>query len=606
MSWDISITVAILLTTIALFIWDRIQMALVGLMAVLALCFSGVISPAQAVSGFGQSIVVMIAALFVVGEGLFRTGVAASVGSLLIKAGGESEVRLLLLLMPAVALISAFMSSTGAVALFIPIVISIARRSNIPNARLMMPLAYASLMGGMLTLIGTPPNIVVSGQLEQAGLRGFGFFEFSPVGLIVLLVGMLYMLTVGRWFLSRLGDNTAPLEQVNLKQMAERYGVSDNLHSLRVKPGSNLVGQSVTSAELRTHFEVTVFAIRRKERLLNSLMPVLSSTEIDAYDELLVYGQRDDVERLCGYKALSYRGFAESQRDEISQQFGVVEVMPKPEAQILGCSLKDARFRDRYKLSVIGIRRGRETLETEYKHTPIEMGDTLLLCGGWQFIERLSKQQELVVLNTPVEMGAAPARKKRAPVSLAILCLMLFMMVSGFLPSLTSVLLAAVLMLLTGCVRMDEAYKSLNAPSLILIAAMLPLAGAMEQSGGLSLVVGQLMALLQGSGPIVVCAGLFIFTTLFSQFISNTATTVLVAPIALAAAQGLGLNPEPLLMTVAIAASTAFATPIASPVNMLVMAPGHYRFNDFVKVGVPLQLLTLVVTLIFVPLVFSF
>jgi di/tricarboxylate transporter len=206
-SWDISITFAILLTTIALFIWDRIQMALVGLMAVLALCFSGVISPAQAVSGFGQSIVVMIAALFVVGEGLFRTGVAASVGSLLIKAGGESEVRLLLLLMPAVALISAFMSSTGAVALFIPIVIAIARRSNIPNARLMMPLAYASLMGGMLTLIGTPPNIVVSGQLEQAGLPGFGFFDFSPVGLIVLLVGMLYMLTVGRWFLSRLGDN---------------------------------------------------------------------------------------------------------------------------------------------------------------------------------------------------------------------------------------------------------------------------------------------------------------------------------------------------------------------------------------------------------------
>ncbi len=581
-------------------------MELVGLMAVLALCLSGILTPAEAVSGFGQTIVVMIAALFIVGEGLFRTGIAASVGNLVTHVGGESETKLLILLMPAVAVISAFMSSTGAVALFIPIVISIARRSNIPNARLMMPLAYASLMGGMLTLIGTPPNIVVSGQLEQAGFSGFGFFEFTPMGLVILAAGMLYMLTVGRWFLSRLGNDPQHRVEVNLREMAVRYGVSDNLHSLRVKPGSALIGQSVSSAGLRTHFEVTVFAIRRKERMLNSLMPVLSSTEIVPYDELLVYGKKADVERLCGYKSLSYRGFAESQREEIAQQFGVVEVMPKPEANLIGCSLKEARFRDRYKLSVIGIRRGRKTIEAQYQNMPIEVGDSLLLCGGWQFIEKLSCQQELVILNTPVEMSAAPARVKRAPIALAILILMLIAMVTGVLSSLTSVFAAAVLMLLTGCVRMDEAYHSLNAPSLILIATMLPLAGAMNVSGALPLVVEQFLNMLQGSGPIVICAGLFIFTTLFSQFISNTATTVLVAPIAIVAAQSLELNPEPLLMTVAIAASTAFATPIASPVNTLVMTAGGYCFKDFVRVGIPLQLITLALTLLVVPMLFSF
>ena len=606
MSWDISLTFFILFSTIALFIWDRFQMELVALMAVLALCLSGIITPSEAVSGFGQSIVVMIAALFVVGEALFRTGVAASVGNLLLKVGGDSESRLLLILMPAVALISAFMSSTGAVALFIPIVISIARRANIPLASLMMPLAFASLMGGMLTLIGTPPNIVVSGQLEQVGLAGFSFFDFTPVGLIVLFVGTLYMLTIGRWLLNKLGGGDSLQEQVTLKQMAERYGVVEHLHSLRIKPGSTLIGQTVTSAGLRTHFEVTVFAIRRKERLLSSMMPVLSSTEIAMHDELLVFGRREDVERLCGYKSLSYRGFAESERDEMAQQFGVVEVMPKPDSHLIGKTLKQARFRDRFKLSVIGIKRGIDNVETEYRTTPITGGDSLLLCGDWQYIEKLSKQHDLVVLNTPAEKSVAPAHRERAPIALGVLGLMLCLMVSGAVSSLTAVLLAVILMILTGCLKMDEAYKSLNPASLIIIAAMLPLAGAMEKSGALALVVNGLLELLEGRSPLLVCAGLFLFTTVFSQFISNTATTVLVAPVALASAQGLGLNPEPLLMTVAIAASTAFATPIASPVNTLVMTPGGYRFKDFVKVGVPLQLVTLVLTLIFVPMFFTF
>lgn len=606
MHWDITLTFLILFFTIVMFVWDRLQMELVALIAVVALCLSGVVTPKDAVSGFGQSIVVMIAALFVVGEGLFRTGVAATVGNLLVKVGGDSEIRLLLMLMPTVALISAFMSSTGAVALFIPIVISIARRANLPLSNLMMPLAFASLMGGMITLIGTPPNIVVSAQLEKAGLPGFGFFEFTPIGLIVLAAGTLYMLTVGRWVLAKAGQGKRLNEQINLKQMAEHYGVAEQLHSIAVRPGSTLVGETVTRAGLRTQFEVTVFAIRRKGRLLSTMMPVLSSTEIAMHDELLVFGKPEDVERLCGHKSLSYRGFAESERDEMAQQFGVVEVMPKPDSELINKTLKQARFRDRHKLSVIGIRRDQRNVETAYKTTPIKVGDTLLLCGDWQFIEKLSQQHDLVVLNTPSEMHTAPAHKERAPQAVAILGLMLFLMVSGLVSSLTAVLSAAVLMILTGCLRMDEAYKSLNAPSLILIAAMLPLAGAMDKSGGLALIVDGLLDLLQGSSPLVVCAGLFIFTTVFSQFISNTATTVLVAPVALASAQGLGLNPEPLLMTVAIAASTAFATPIASPVNTLVMTPGEYRFKDFVKVGVPLQLLTLILTLVFVPVFFAF
>lgn len=606
MTWDIAITFAILLLTIVLFIWDRIRMDLVALLAVLGLSFSGVISATEAVSGFGASIVVMIAALFVIGEGLFRTGIAAATGSWLLRVGGRNELRLLLLLMPTVAFISAFMSSTGAVALFIPVVLHLARKASLHPARLLMPLAFASLIGGMLTLVGTPPNIVVSGALEQSQGQGFGFFSFSPMGGIILFVGMIYMLTVGRWLLRRNCQSEVGDEGISLHQLASRYGVEDCLYRLKVRKLSVLCGQTVTEAGLRTHFEVTLFAIGRKGHLLSNLMPVLSNTRIEQGDELFVYGKLEDVEQLCDAMQLRNQGFPTRKREQVAQEFGVVEVAPRPDGDLQGKNLKEAKFRDQYNLSVIGIRRQSEVVDTRFGTTPIELGDTLLLCGGWQDIARLSKQHDLLVLDTPVEMQAAPARKKHAPIAIAALVLMLGMMLLTDLPSVTAVLAAAVLMLVSGCVRMDEAYQSLNATSLVLIAAMLPLAAAMESSGALGVIVDGLLQQMAGYEGVWVLAGLFLFTTLFSQFISNTATTVLVVPVAIATAQGLGLNPEPLLMTVAIAASTAFATPIASPVNTLVMSPGGYKFSDFVRVGVPLQLITLVLTLLFVPTLFPF
>lgn len=606
MTWDIAITFAILLLTIVLFIWDRIRMDLVALLAVLGLAFSGVISATEAVSGFGASIVVMIAALFVIGEGLFRTGIAAAAGSWLLRVGGRNELRLLLLLMPTVAFISAFMSSTGAVALFIPVVLHLARKASLHPARLLMPLAFASLIGGMLTLVGTPPNIVVSGALEQSQGQGFGFFSFSPMGGIILFAGMIYMLTVGRWLLGRNSQSEVGDEGISLHQLASRYGVEDCLYRLNVQKSSALCGQTVTEAGLRTHFEVTLFAIGRKGHLLSNLMPVLSNTRIEQGDELFVYGKLEDVEHLCDAMQLRNQGFPTRKREQVAQEFGVVEVAPRPDGDLQGKNLKEAKFRDQYNLSVIGIRRQSEVVDTRFGTTPIELGDTLLLCGGWQDIARLSKQHDLLVLDTPVEMQAAPARKKHAPIAIAALVLMLGMMLLTDLPSVTAVLAAAVLMLVSGCVRMDEAYQSLNATSLVLIAAMLPLAAAMESSGALGLIVDGLLQQMSGYEGVWVLAGLFLFTTLFSQFISNTATTVLVVPVAIATAQGLGLNPEPLLMTVAIAASTAFATPIASPVNTLVMSPGGYKFSDFVRVGVPLQLITLVLTLLFVPTLFPF
>ncbi|MEH6826291.1 MAG: SLC13 family permease [Motiliproteus sp.] len=604
MTPEITFVFGLLALTIVLFISDRIRMDIVAMMVVVALAVSGAITPAEAVSGFGQSVVVMIAALFVVGEGLFRTGIAASAGRLLLRLGGTSEVRLLSLMIPMVACLSAFMSSTGAVALFIPVVLSMCRKAGLSPSRLLMPLAFASLIGGMLTLIGTPPNVVVSGQMAAAGLAPFGFFDFTPIGAIILLVGSLYLVFVARHLLPE--GEVRESEHPHLKEFALRYGITDHLHKIKVPATSDLIGKNVTEAGVRTHYEVTLFAIRRNGKLVSSLLPVLAQTKIAAGDTLMAYGAPADIGRLCGEKSLVLEGFPVGEMTHLQQEFGVAEVLLRPSSRMIGSTIKEGRFREKFDLSVIGIRRDNTPLITEFNGAPLAQGDTLLVTGGWRYIEQLKSKRDFVILETPAEMADAPSRSERAPAALVIMLAMLVLMVSGVLSSLSAVLLACFAMIALGCVTMDEAYRSLNSTSLVLIAGMLPLALAMKKTGGLDLIVTQLIDIAGGNGPLLLCAGLFIFTSIFSQFISNTATTVLVAPIALAAAQGIGINPEPLMMTVAIAASTAFATPIASPVNTLVLAPGNYRFIDFVKVGLPLQILAMIVTLWITPLLFPF
>ncbi|MBR9885533.1 MAG: SLC13 family permease [Oceanospirillales bacterium] len=605
MTFEMGFVFALLATTIALFVSDKLRMDLVALMVVTVLAVSGVVSPAEAVAGFGNPTVVMIAALFVVGEGLFRTGVAAAAGNWLLRVGGRSETRLLTFLIPVVALLSAFMSSTGAVALLIPVVLSMARRSGMQPSRLMMPLAFAALIGGMLTLIGTPPNIVVSNALKAEGLKPFGFFEFTPIGLCILMVGMIYLIFVGRRLLPAASGSETE-DEPDLNTLIRRYAIAGQLHKLVVQPMSPLAHKTPVEAALRTEHNLTVIAISRAGRLLPAMIPVLSNTRIEVADELWVYGTQEDIKRFCDSHQLERAGHPERDIKRMHQQFGVAEVLLPPDSPLEGRSVREGQFRERYGLSVIGLRRRNESLAINYRDTRLESGDTLLLAGSWDHVRALEGRRGLVLLQTPAEFREIPSHGRHAPVALAILGLMLVCMTAGWLPALPTILLAALAMILTGCLNLTEALRSLNVTSLILIAGMLPLARAMETSGALGYVVEHLVAVLGGASPLVLSTGLFLLTSILSQFISNTATTVLVAPIALSTAQLLGVNPEPLMMTVAIAASTAFATPIASPVNTLVLAPGNYRFSDFAKVGIPLQLMALGVTLLVTPLLFPF
>jgi len=601
-SGDMLFVFGLLLITIILFVSDRVRLDVVAVLVILVLMLSGLLTPGEALAGFGDPVVLLIAGLFVVGEGLYRTGVAFAVGDWLMRVAGTHELRLLVMLMLVVAGLSAFMSSTGAVAIFIPIVLSLAARAGISPSRLLLPIALASLMGGMLTLIGTPPNLVVSIQLEREGLAPFGFFSFTPIGLLVLAVGIGYMLVIGRRLLpTRVTGNKRQRARRSLRDLAEAYGIRGQIRRLRLGADSLLVGHTIEQAMLLTRYQAMVVGIERE----GLLAPAFSNTELQFGDTLLVVGTDSALISLRVGENLTEVPLDEYHFQTVTKELGLAEVLLTPNSELIGHSLIEDNFREHHDLIVLGVLRMGKPLEGELARTPLAFGDSLLVAGGWRDINRLQEgHEDFLVLNLPKEMEEVAPNRGKSTRALLILAVMLVLMAFNLVPSVTAVLLAALAMVVSGCLSMNNAYHSLNAQSLVLIAGMLPMATALEKTGGITLIADGLITGLGDFGPFALMAGLFILTSVFSQFISNTATTVLVAPIAVAAAAGLGISPYPILMTVAIAASTAFATPVASPVNTLVLGPGGYRFNDFVKVGVPLQILAMIVTLLAVPVLF--
>ncbi len=605
MNWQPYFVYLLILLAIALFFSGRVRLDLTAALVILALALSGVVTPAEAVAGFGDPLVMMIAGLFVIGEGLHRTGVAARVGQQIASLGRGSERHLILLLMPSVAVLSAFMSSTGVVAIFIPVVLSMAREAGLSARRLLMPLAIASLIGGMLTLIGTPPNIAVSRALVDAGLQGFSFFDFTPVGFVILSVGVLYMLTLGRRLLPD-ADEPASLGSLRtLRDMAQDYAIEEGLHRLQVRGKSPLCNMTVGEIGLRRNFGITVVAVERHGALLTALKPVLIETRLREGDVLFVVAPQATIDSHGESLELTDLGFPSGLRRRLQGQFGMAEALVVPGSPLVGKTVREGNFRKRQGLTVLSVRRADQPMALDFDQTRLEAGDMLLLAGPWEALERMDgPRRDMVLLELPQEIAERTWHGNQAPWAVLVTVGMLILMTFQLTSNLVAVMLAAFAMVVTRCVSMEEAYRSMNWQSLVLIAGMLPLARALEVSGGSGLIVSSLAELFHDLGPRALLAALFLLTSLFSQFISNTATTVLIAPIALSLALDMGLTPAPFLMTVAIAASTAFATPVASPVNTLILGPGNYRFGDFLRVGVPLQLVALIVTVLVVPLVF--
>lgn len=610
---DATLTFLLLGLTIALFVSDRLRLDVVALMSLLTLTVSGLVPLEAALAGFSNPAVLMIAGLFVVGAALADTGIADWLGRRIERIAGQSEARVVAVTMLASALLSAFMSSTGTVAILLPVVGTLAKRRGIAPGRLLMPLAFAAHLGSNLLLISTPPNILVSDALRGAGRAPFHFFSFSLPGLALLVVGVAYLATFGRRALASAGGTkeAEPTARLSLAALAAEYGLATSLRALRIAPASALVGRTLGEAHLRSRHGVTVVAIGRTNfRGSFEALRVIPRTALGAGYELRVLGSGSGIAEVVAEYALE--PVASPHTFSLPPEETIAEVVIPRRSQLVGRTLRDGRFRDRYRATALALVRGKGKVREVHtaqslRDLPLEAGDTLLVKGRSRYMQNLrDERSDLVLLAEPDAGSDAMVEPGRALLALGITVSMLLVMALGWLPHVVAVLLAALLLVVTGCVRAADVYRAVNWESVVLIACMIPVAVALERTGGTALIVGALEGMLQGASPRVVLALLITVTSAMGMVLSNTATAVLLAPVALRLATALGLAPEPLLMAVAFGASAAFATPIASPVNVLVMGPGGYRFGAFVRVGLPLQLLVLATAVLVIPLVLGF
>ena len=606
-----------------LFVSGKVRSDLVALCALLALLLFQILTPAEGLSGFSNTTVIMMVGLFIVSGGIFQTGLAKMIGSKVMTLAGKSELRLFLLVMIVTSAIGMFVSNTGTVALMLPIVVSMAAAAGISSRRLLMPLAFASSIGGMMTLIGTPPNLIVSDTLANAGYEPLKFFSFLPVGIITLVVGVLYLLPVTKILSPKEKGKDKKKSDKSLNELVSEYGITENLFRVHIKnEDSEAIGKTVVDLNIYREYGINVLELRRstgQNRFVRTVNQQLASPDLvlKQNDVLYLSGEPEMIEKFT--KDYSLR-LLDRHTDEIdgsssnaSMDFfdiGVAEILIMPSSSMINRTVVDAGFRSKFSVNVLGIRRKQEYILNDLGEQKMLNGDVLLVQGAWTDIARMKKEStNWVVLGEPLEAAAKVTLDHKAPIAAAIMVAMIVMMVVESIPvaPVTSVLLAAVLMVITGCVRsVEAAYKTINWQTIVLFAAMLPMSIALEKTGVSEMISGAIVTYLGESGPRILLAGIYAATSLMTIFISNTVTAVLMAPIALQCAVQIGVSPVPFMFAVTVAASMCFASPFSTPPNALVMSAGQYTFMDYVKVGLPLQILMCIVMVFALPLLFPF
>lgn len=587
---EIALTLGILAVAIALFVTDRLPVDVVALLVLLSLVATGLLTPAEGFSGFASPAVIAVGSIFVVSAGLFQCGLGGWMAELMIRLAGQSEPRLIALLMIGVAVLSGVMNNVAAVAVLLPAVIGISRRTGMSPSRLLLPLAYGAAMGGTLTLIGTPPNLIVSDVLRQRGLAPLGFFEITKLGLPLVLAGVGFMLTVGRRLLpdrpfrDKLRRTRLPEELIAI------YHLPEYIHALEVPPDSPLVGLTLEQSAMRQDFGLTVLGVvRRSERVID---PEPSET-VRAYDRLLVEGGPRRLERATSrWRVRHGRARPEETELLLAGDTGLVEVTLAPRSSFEGRSLREVDFREKYGVTVLALWRGGEPIEREIAAEPLRMGDVLLVQGSWSRIGLLRREAALIVLFGD---ESVPRRTRKAPYAMAILLGMIAAVVLGVAPISVAALSAALLMILSGCLRVEEAHQAIEWNVVFVVAGTLPLGVAMENSGATQWIADVALSPVANLGMLPLLTLLFVMTALMNLAISNYATAALLAPIAFSLGAGAGLDPRPLVLAVALGSSVAFATPIAHQSNLLVMGPGDYRPGDYLRAGIPLTIVALVV-----------
>lgn len=638
-------TLIILLITVALFIWGRIRADIVALAALASLLIFGILTPTEALAGFSSPIVIMMIGLFVVGGAIMQTGLAKLTGNKLMALSHGNEAVAFVLVMLVTSFIGAFVSNTGTVALMMPIVMSMASASGIRSSRLLMPLAFAGSLGGMLTLIGTPPNLVIDEALTEAGYQPLSFFAFFPVGAIVIAIGIIVLMPLSRLFLTKASGKNKKRKKKSLDDLVSEYNLLDNLHRYTVPAKAqmlttngenaqqNIVGATLKDLDIQRRYGVSIIEIRneRKSTLgivkdVNQTMAISNSVVAEG-DTLYIMGDEEKIERF----AHDYRL---QKLHDVKIDFydlGLTEIVVMPTSSFVGLRIGQANLRKRFGINVLGIKRGdepnkksnptsdkeiddnkttRKYLTENIINAKLHVGDVLLVQGEWTNLSHLSDDTEnWVVLGQPDKAADKVLLDYKAPVAALIMLLMVGMMVFDFIPvaPVTAVIVAGLLTVFCGCFRnVEAAYKTINWESIVLIAAMLPMSTALEKTGASAIVSHALVSSLGSVGPTALLAGIYFTTSLLTMFISNTATAVLMSPIALVAAQQVGVSPYAFLFAVTLGASMCFASPFSTPPNALVMKAGGYTFMDYVKVGLPLQIIIGIVMTFVLPLLFPY
>lgn len=599
MASEIIIVFFILTAAAVLFSTNLLRSDLVAMLVLLSLLLSGVLTSAEAFAGFSDPTVLIVISMFIISEAIVFTGIAASLGGFILRYGGASELRLMIIIMLVTGGVGAFMSSTATVAIFIPITLIVAEKANLNHRRLLMPLSIGALISGMMSLIATTPNLIVNNVLSQKGLEELGFFSFTPFGLITLLAAILFMAVAGRGLLSQDRKAQFTSEKRTIMQTLEAYGLRQKTHRVIINEGSPLIDRAVARVKIREHYALQLSAIERNINGDEVIFKAAPGSVLERNDILYFLGEEDNCYALSkdlNCTILSIR-MGEEKRKQLSQAMGIAEVMLTPYSKLIGKSLAELQFQSRYNGLVIGIRRQGKPITEDLPTLSLTFGDVLLISSNWNDIIRLKEYPEdFLVLTLPDDYrDVIPGRGRRSLV-LLILAGMVVTMITGFLPTATAAVLTGVILIITGCLSLDRVYRVISWQAVVLIAGILPLATALNKSGAAHLLSELMIAHMGSLSQVIVLGLVFLITSSIGLFISNTATAVLIAPIAVDVAVTLGISPQAFAMTVAIACSAAYATPVSSPVNLLVQEPGRYSFMNFVKVGLPLQLITLLCT----------
>lgn len=614
------LTILVLFLSVIFFISGKLRSDIVALCSLVTLLAAGILTPEEALSGFSSNVIIMMVGLFVVGGAIFQTGLAKMISSKLMKFAGNSEMKLFLLVMAVTSVMGAFVSNTGTVAIMIPIVVSMAMSVKMNPSRLLMPLAFASSMSGMMTLIGTPPNLVINDELLKNGFEGLGFFTFLPVGLICAVVGTVVLLPLSKKFLSKPGALSAASASSgkSLKTLVAEYGISNNLHRLQVTASSLVVGKMIGEIDIRKKYGLNIIELRHIERgqhrILKNVVQqaVDSDTKLRVDDVLYISGNEEIVKVFAQkYKLLILNDSDEAKGKSLDfYNIGVAEIVIMNSSTVVNKTIKEVSFRSKYNVSVLGICRKKKYILQGIADETIHSGDVLLVQGAWDNIAALENEStEWIVLGRPLEEAAKVTLDYKAPIAALIMLAMIVVMACDFIPiaPVTAVMVAGLLMVLTGCFRnVEAAYKTINWESIVLIAAMMPMSVALQKTGVSAWISNSLVSGLGDYGPLALMAGIYFTTSFMTMFISNTATAVLLAPIAMSSALQIGVSPVPFLFAVTLGASLCFASPFSTPPNALVMPAGQYTFMDYVKVGLPLQIILGIVMILVLPFLFPF